>query len=233
MNETRWDQIWIFLSLDIMENLRHELLLPAVIGKEQRTAIQARLRDFVLEREPLAAGIISLFKTIDPHLSNNAESVFLWGENIFVHGGPDRLAETVWLLAALWLRTNRIAEAEDWVYEVMSRIREARNDRVSKLEDKLAQLRKTALSDWDSEWINRSYGELDPVLEQINLIADCNFFLLGWNKFCDNYPEERLRKLFAVAVEVAKQNNFPHPVPFPDSWRLRTERFLVANERED
>lgn len=229
MNIRRWNQIWIYLSLDITQRFRGELLLPAVIGAEQKTAIRSRLREFVLEREPVDAGIVSLFKTVDPDLSSDAETVFLWGEHIFLFSGPDRIAETIWLHASRWLQHHRASIAQDWVYDLTARITTEQHAQTAQLEEKLAQVRSEGLSEWDSEWVERSHGELDPVFVAIELISNYNSFLANWNRFCNNYSEDKLLHLFAVGVEVAKQSNFSQPVPFPDSWRLRTERFLLAN----
>jgi hypothetical protein len=230
MKVDRWDQIWIFLSLDITERFRRELLLPSAIGPEQRIAIRARLRQFVLEREPLAAGVMSIFKTVDPNLASDAETVYLWGEHLYLYDGPDRADETIWRLTSYWLQSGRFAKAQDWVYELMDHLRTDQDAREKLLRKKLIQMRSDGLSAWDSEWVVRSFGETDAVFTTVDLISRYNSFLLSWNKICTDLPEDKLDHLFSVAIEVAKQDQFPHAVPFPDSWRLKSERFLHLNK---
>jgi hypothetical protein len=146
MNLRRWNQVWKFLSLDMAEQCRDELLLGSTIDAVRKAAIRSRLEQGVLEQEPAGSGVVTLFKVVDPRLSVDAEAVFLWGEHIFLYQGPDRTAETVWRLTSYWLQNRRIPTAQDWVYEVMASLRMDQNARA--LQFTRASCTTTSASGW-------------------------------------------------------------------------------------
>jgi hypothetical protein len=227
MNVGRWDQVWIFLSLDLCNLFRSELLLPPEFGGEQQATVRTCLREKTLEHEPLEEGIVAMFKSVDASLSSMAENIFLWGEHIFVFEGPDRIAETVWHMASYWLQNHQLEMAEGWVYDFLAHVRTALNIQKSHYDEKVAQVRGQGLSGWDVEWAERTCGETDAVFGTIKLISTYNSFQIAWNELGADLPQKKLHHLFEVAVQIAQNNKFPHPVPYPNSWRLWTQRFLL------
>src|SRR5438445_9653491 len=147
MNHERWDQIWIFLSLDFSIILRSELLLPGVFGSEQQLAIRRGLRERVLEAEPYEQGIMKLFKAVDPGVSSSAEALFQWGEQIFLFEGPDRMAETIWRVASYWMENHRVSIAEEWVSELMGLLRTDQKSQHFLYQKKITEIRSTGIPD--------------------------------------------------------------------------------------
>jgi len=204
MNVGRWDQVWIFLSLDLCNLFRSELLLPPEFGGEQQATVRTCLREKTLEHEPLEEGIVAMFKSVDASLSS-----------------------TVWHMASYWLQNHQLEMAEGWVYDFLAHVRTALNIQKSHYDEKVAQVRGQGLSGWDVEWAERTFGETDAVFGTIKLISTYNSFLIAWNELGARLPQKKLHHLFEVAVQIAQNNKFPHPVPYPNSWRLWTQRFLL------
>ena len=114
----RWQQVWTFLSLDIIQPYREELWLSFLNLDRYKDLIRKSLDSNSHEDEDLMISSARICNAIYMQDTKTFFRLDWWARNVFVAGGHDREAEMMWTrLATVIAREGSDSFPQNWIFE--------------------------------------------------------------------------------------------------------------------
>lgn len=227
----RWRHVWCFLSSRYATKFPNELWLDFIPPGHSTDWIADKIEywstrnEFAHEFGVVHHEMFSLFEL--NHGTAASFELMLWVDYVFIQGGEDRAAESMWcsICAKRYHSNKRIGIVASSVADVFSGIVEVGSVFVSEaraLDDRLRTFSErdivevkpaaNVLPDFDHETLRAT----------VKLISKCNLFCSIWGRKMSGFSSENLSRLYSTfkagsAVEFGVGVN-PELLGFPGEW---------------
>jgi hypothetical protein len=233
-NERRWQQAWFFLSLDQTAPYFGDLWVPLEGAFGFQNSLREQLKPWLDRQEEYYSNFGSInylladwFQT--QHGWQKIDQLSGWVRDIFLHEGPDRMAETVWSQIPYHLPPAFKTDlpVADWLVEVLTKVKDEQKADVDELEKRLIIDGQKPVSAWDAAFLPVEWSEPQDIRNSISLIGTYNIFLKAWEKYCANFSHAQLNEIYAWGKHVAANTGMQDlNVVFPGAWRFELHSIL-------